>query len=111
MRMTRTSAQAGSGRLHEAMAARVAKGELPGMVTLVAHGEDVHVDAIGVMAFGGNEPMQRDTIFRITSMTKPILATATMMLVEGGKGAVHEPVDRVLPELADRQDLKRIDRP
>ena len=109
--MTRTTAQAGSGRLHEAMAARVAKGELPGMVSLVAHGEDVHVDAIGAMAFGSNEPMRRDTIFRITSMTKPILAAATMMLVEDGKVALAEPVDRLLPELADRKVLKRIDGP
>src|SRR5207245_5041174 len=109
MRMTRTTAQAGSGRLHEAMAARVAKGELPGMVSLVAHGEDVHVDAIGAMAFGSNEPMRRDTIFRITSMTKPILAAATMMLVEDGKVALAEPVDRLLPELADSKVLALID--
>src|SRR5712692_8998276 len=109
--MTTSTSQAGLDRLHDAMAARVEKGELPGMVTLVAHGEDVHVDAIGVMAFGGSEPMRRDTIFRITSMTKPILATATMMLVEDGKVALDEPVDRLLPELADRKVLKRIDRP
>ena len=93
------------------MAARVAKGELPGMVTLVAEGDDVHVDSIGAMAFGSDEPMRRDTIFRIASMTKPILATATMMLVEDGKLALDEPVDRLLPELADRQVLKRIDGP
>jgi hypothetical protein len=50
--MTRSLSQAGLDRLHQAMAARVAKGELPGMVILVVHGDDVHVDAIGVMAFG-----------------------------------------------------------
>src|SRR3989449_2645311 len=111
MRMTRSTARAGLDRLHDAMASRVAKGELPGMVTLVAHGEEVHVDAIGVMAFRSNEPMRRDTIFRVTSMTKPILATATMMLVEDGKVALDEPVDRLLPELADRKVLKRIDGP
>src|SRR3989442_6250897 len=44
-------------------------------------------------------------------MTKPILALATMMLVEDGKLAVDEPVDRLLPELADRKVLKRIDGP
>src|SRR2546430_7699890 len=109
MRMTRSTAQTGSGHLYEAMAARVAKGELPGMVTLVAYGEDVQVDTMGVMAFGSNEPMRRDTIFRITSMTKPILAAATMMLVEDRKVALDEPVDRLLPELADRKVLKRID--
>jgi len=103
--------QAGVDRLHDAMAARVANGELPGIVTLVARGEDVHVDAIGVMAFGGSEPMRRDTIFRIASMTKPVLATATMLLVEEGTLAIEDPVDRLLPELADRRVLKRIDGP
>jgi len=102
---------AGLDGLHEAMTARVAKGELPGIVTLVARDEDVHVDPIGMMAFGSNEPMRRDTIFRITSMTKPILALATMLLVEDGALALGEPVDRLLPELADRKVLKRIDGP
>ena len=109
--MIDSKSQAGLDRLHEAMAARVAKGELPGMVTLVARREDVHVDTIGVMAFGSDEPMRRDTIFRITSMTKPILALATMMLVEDGRLALDEPADRLLPELADRKVLKRIDGP
>jgi CubicO group peptidase (beta-lactamase class C family) len=103
--------QAGLDHLHQAMAARVARGEFPGMVTLVAHGDEVHVDTIGVLAFGSADPMRRDTIFRIASMTKPILAVATMMLVEDGKLALDEPVDRLLPELADRRVLKRIDGP
>ncbi len=97
--------------LHQAMAARVANGELPGMVTLIAHGDDVQVDAIGTMAFGGDDPMRRDTIFRIASLTKPILATATMMLVEDGRLALDEPVDRLAPELANRRVLTRIDGP
>lgn len=109
--MTHSTSPAELERLHRAMAARVAHGELPGMVTLVAHGENVHVDTIGVMAFGSNDPMRRDTIFRIASMTKPILATATMMLVEDGKLALDEPVDRLAPELANRRVLKRIDGP
>ena len=109
--MINSKSQAGLDRLHEAMAARGAKGEFPGMVTLVARGEDVHVDAIGTMAFDRNEPIRRDTIFRITSMTKPILAAATMMLVEDGVLSLDEPVDRLLPELADRKVLKRIDGP
>jgi CubicO group peptidase (beta-lactamase class C family) len=93
------------------MAARVAKGELPGIVTLVAEGDEVQVDSIGAKAFGSDEPMRRDTIFRIASMTKPILAVAAMMLVDDAKLALDEPVDRLLPELADRQVLKRIDGP
>src|SRR5207245_3479535 len=93
----------GLALLPEAMAARVAKGELPGMVTLVARHDDARVDTIGVMAFGSDEPMRRDTIFRITSMTKPILALATMMLVEDGRLALDEPADALLPELAHLQ--------
>lgn len=109
--MTRSTSQAGLDRLHQALAARVAKGELPGMVTLVAHGDDVDVDAIGAFAFGSSQPMRRDTIFRIASLAKPILATATMMLVDDGKLALEEPVDQLLPELANRKVLKYIDGP
>ncbi len=101
----------GLDRLHEAMAARVERGELPGLVTLVAQGDEAHVDAIGVTDFGGGEPMRRDTIFRIGSMTKPILAAATMTLVEDGGLALDEPVDRLLPELAGRRVLRRLDGP
>ena len=103
--------QAGLDRLHQAMAARVENGSLPGIVTLVAQGDDVHVDVIGAMAFGGDRPMRRDAIFRITSMTKPILAAATMLLVDDGRLALDEPVTRLLPELAGRRVLKRVDGP
>jgi CubicO group peptidase (beta-lactamase class C family) len=102
---------AGLERLHEAMAARVVKGEVPGIVTLLARGEDVHVDVIGTMAFGADDPMRRDTIFRIASLTKPILAAATMTLLEDGTLTLDEPVDRLMPELADRRVLRRVDGP
>jgi CubicO group peptidase (beta-lactamase class C family) len=55
--------------------------------------------------------MRRDTIFRISSMTKPITAAATMMLVEECKLRLDEPIDRWLPELAERLVLKRLDGP
>jgi CubicO group peptidase (beta-lactamase class C family) len=110
--MTMSSvSRAGLDRLHEAMAARVASGELPGIVTVVAQGQDVHVDTIGAMAFGSDVPLRRDTVFRIASMTKPIIAAATMMLVEDGTLALDEPVDRLLPELADRRVLRHVDGP
>jgi CubicO group peptidase (beta-lactamase class C family) len=108
---TSALSRAGLDRLHDAMAARIAKGELPGLVTLVARGDEVHVDAIGTTAFEGAEPMRRGAIFRIASMTKPIIAAATMLLVEGGAVALDEPVDRLLPELADRRVLRRVDGP
>ena len=103
--------EAGIDRLHRAMGARVENGSLPGMVTLVAQGDDVYVDAIGTMAFGDDQPMRRETIFRITSMTKPILGAATMLLIDDGRLALDEPVSRLLPELAARRVLKRIDGP
>jgi CubicO group peptidase (beta-lactamase class C family) len=93
------------------MAGRVERGELPGLVTLVAQGDAVHVDPIGMTAFGSGEPLRRDSVFRIASLTKPMLATLALMLVEEGRLALDEPVDRLLPELADRRVLERIDGP
>jgi CubicO group peptidase (beta-lactamase class C family) len=99
------------GHMHGVMAGYVERGEVPGIVTLVSRRGEVHVDAIGMKAVGGSDPIRRDTIFRIASMTKPITATAAMILVEECKLRLDEPVDRLLPELADRRVLKRLDGP
>jgi CubicO group peptidase (beta-lactamase class C family) len=99
------------GRMHDVMAGYVKRGEVPGIVTLVSRRGEVHVDVIGMKAVGGNDPIRRDTIFRIASLTKPIAAAATMMLVEACKLRLDEPVDRLLPELAGRKVLKRLDGP
>src|SRR5437660_5615036 len=64
-----------------------------------------------MQALGDSPPMRRDTIFRISSMTKPIIAAATMLLVEECKLRLDEPVDALLPELAERQVLRRLDGP
>jgi CubicO group peptidase (beta-lactamase class C family) len=96
------------GRLHDVMAGYVERGEIPGMVTLVSRRGSVHVDALGSTAIGG-EPVRRDTIFRIASMTKAITAAAAMILVEECKLRLDEPVDRLLPELANRKVLKNLD--
>ena len=66
------------GRMHGVMAGHVERGDVPGIVTLVSRRGEVHVDAIGMKAVGGSDPMRRDTIFRIASMTKPITAAAAM---------------------------------
>jgi CubicO group peptidase (beta-lactamase class C family) len=97
--------------VQQAMAARVERGEFPGIVTLVARGDDVRVDAIGTTAFGGDVPMRRDTVFRIASLTKPLLAAATMILVEDDVIDLEEPVHRLLPELAGQRVLARVDGP
>jgi CubicO group peptidase (beta-lactamase class C family) len=61
-------------RMHDVMAGHVERGTVPGIVTLVSRRGEVHVNAIGAKALGGDDPIRRDTIFRITSMTKPITA-------------------------------------
>jgi CubicO group peptidase (beta-lactamase class C family) len=90
--------------------AAVEQGQLPGVVAAVARGESVHIAVAGVMAIGG-APMQRDTLFRITSMTKPMTAATVLSFVDDGLLKLDEPVDRWLPELADRQVLRRPDGP
>jgi len=99
------------GRMHDVMTGYVERGEVPGLITLVSRRGEVHVDALGSLAYEHSDPIRRDTIFRISSMTKPITAVATMILVEECKVRLDEPVDRLLPELAGRQVLKSLDGP
>ena len=85
----------------------IANGELAGVVTLVyRHGTIAYVSARGFQDNEARTPMQRNTIFALASMTKPITAVATMMLIEDGKLRLDEPLDRLLPELAHRNVLK-----
>lgn len=101
----------GIRQLHDAMLAFVARGERPAIVTLLARGDEVHADAIGTHETDGGAPIRRDTIFRIASLTKPVTAAAALMLVEQGRMALDEPIDRLVPELADRRVLRRLDGP
>ena len=98
------------GRMHEVMAGHVARGDAAGIVTLISRRGETHVDAIGAKSFGG-EAIGRETIFRITSMTKPIIAVAAMILIEECRLRLDDPVDGLLPELAGRRVLARIDGP
>jgi CubicO group peptidase (beta-lactamase class C family) len=95
--------------LRATMNGYVAGGDIPGIVTLIARGDEVYVDAIGRKTVGGEEPMRRDTIFRIASITKPIAAAATMILVDDGKLRLDEPVEGWLPELGNRRVLRCMD--
>ena len=99
----------GLALLHDSMAAHVAAGRLPGLVTLVAHGDELHVDTIGSPSFGSDAPLRRDAIFRIASLTKPITAAATLSLVDEGLLRLEQPIDELLPELANRRVLRAID--
>jgi CubicO group peptidase (beta-lactamase class C family) len=100
----------GLARLHEAARQHVGKDRVPGLVALVARGEQVHVEALGTLSIGG-APVARDSLFRIASTTKPITAAATMALADEGLIDIDEPVDRLLPELARPRVLARVDGP
>jgi CubicO group peptidase (beta-lactamase class C family) len=75
-------------------------GDAPGVVALVARGEDVELAAAGSLDVEGSAPMAPDTIMRVASITKPITAAAVMLLVDDGRLAVDDPISRWLPELA-----------
>jgi CubicO group peptidase (beta-lactamase class C family) len=89
--------------LHRTINGYVERGDIPGIVTLIASGDEIHVDVMGRMSVGGEEPIRRDTIFRIASITKPIAAAATMILVDDGKLRLGDSVEGWLPELANRK--------
>jgi CubicO group peptidase (beta-lactamase class C family) len=97
-------------RLHRALAAHVEAGDMPGAVALVSRRGEVHVEAVGAQSFGST-PMKRDTIFRIASMTKPVTAAATLLLVEECRLRLDDPVDGFLPELASRRVLNSLEGP
>lgn len=89
-------------RIAPAMQQFVDNGEAAGMVTLVARrGRVVHLEAVGSADLASKRPMRPDTIFAIASMTKPITATAVMILQDEGKLSIDEPVTKYLPEFAD----------
>jgi CubicO group peptidase (beta-lactamase class C family) len=98
-------------RLHDVMSGFVERGAAPGLVTVVSRHGESHVDAIGATAVGSRDPMAADTIFRISSMSKPVTAIATLILLEETVLALDDPVERWLPELADRRVLRAIDGP
>ena len=95
-------------RMHRVLSGYVERKDLPGLVALVCHHGDVHVEALGTMSFGKAAPMKMDTIFRTASLTKLVAAVAAMILVEECKLRLDDPVDPWLPELANRRVLKSL---
>ena len=95
-------------RLHDVLSTHIERRELPGLVALVSRNDDLHVETLGAMSFDDSAPMQRDTIFRIASMTKVIAAVAAMILIEECRLQLDDSIDRWLPELANRRVLKSL---
>jgi CubicO group peptidase (beta-lactamase class C family) len=100
----------GLARFSEIATELVDSGQVPGVVAMAARGGQVHTEVLGSLSVGGT-PMREDSIFRLGSMSKPLTGAATMALVAEGLLRLDEPVDRLLPELADRRVLRRIDGP
>ncbi|MEV7089720.1 serine hydrolase domain-containing protein [Streptomyces sp. NPDC093085] len=92
--------------LHDVLAPHVTRGAVPGAVALVAPGgrnrrePEAEVAAVGAMDTEGSAPMARDTIFRVASVSKPLVAAAVMALVDEGRIGLYDPVAPWLPELA-----------
>lgn len=100
----------GLERFDAVAASHVGDDKVPGLVALVAQGGDVHVAALGTLSVGGR-PVERSSLFRIASTTKPVTATATLALAREGLLGLDDPAERLLPELAGRRVLRRMDGP
>src|SRR5580700_2362643 len=97
-------------RLKNNLERYVAENQPPGLVAWISRAGEQYVLPVGVMSIDG-PPIQRGTIFRIASMTKPITAIAAMMLIEEGVLRLDEPIDGLAPELANRRVLKSMSGP
>jgi CubicO group peptidase (beta-lactamase class C family) len=93
-------------RVHQFIQGYIDRGEIAGAVTLVARkGKIVHFDAQGLRYKEEGLPMEKDTIFSLMSMTKPIVSTALMMLWEEGRFMLDDPISKWLPAYANKQVL------
>jgi CubicO group peptidase (beta-lactamase class C family) len=94
-------------RMTAAMQGYADRGEVTGVVTLAwRRGETAHFEALGLRDDAEQLPMQRDTLFRIASMTKPVTSAAIMMLIEEDQLALDAPIAQWLPELASPRVLR-----
>jgi CubicO group peptidase (beta-lactamase class C family) len=98
-------------RLDAAMKSLVDSKKMAGMVTVLArHGKIVEEKVYGYADVAGQKPMQKDTIVRIYSMTKPITGIAMMMLYEEGKWKPSDPIARYIPEFRDLKVYTGVDK-
>src|SRR5690349_6683252 len=91
-------------RINELIQRNIDAGTFSGAVTLVARqGRIAHLEAQGLMDIESRKPMQKDAIFRIMSMTKPVVGVSIMMMIEEGKVRLTDPVSRFIPEMKGLQ--------
>jgi CubicO group peptidase (beta-lactamase class C family) len=91
-------------RIHELIQHSIDAGNFSGAVTLVARsGKIAHFEAQGLMDIETNKAMAKDAMFRIMSMTKPVVGVAVLMMVEEGKVRLNDPISRFIPEFKDQK--------
>src|ERR1700722_9060712 len=95
-------------RMERVLAGYVSRCEVPGMVAIVRCRGDEHVITLGALALDDPAPIERDAIFRIASLTKPITAVAAMILIEECRLRLDDPIDPWIPELARRRVLRSL---
>ena len=92
-------------QLRDVVASHVERGGVGGVAWVVARDGQVETGVVGTLTRGEPAAVGRDSLFRISSMTKPIVSVAALLLVEECRLRLDDPVDELLPELADRQVL------
>ena len=91
-------------RINDLIQRHIDAGTFSGAVTLVARqGRIAHLEAQGLMDIESRKPMQKDAIFRIMSMTKPVVGVSIMMMIEEGKVRLTDPVSKFIPEMKGLQ--------
>lgn len=96
-------------RINIVMQKYIDENKLPGLITMVArHGKVVHFEKFGLM--NDDKPMQLNTIFRLASMTKPVISVAVMMLYEEGHFQLNDPVAKYLSEFKNLKVFTSIDK-
>jgi CubicO group peptidase (beta-lactamase class C family) len=101
----------GAGEVIEAILPFVRRGDVPGAIVGLLHGGSPSIEATGVTTPGQGAAMAVDSLMRISSNTKPMVAAAALSLAHDGLLALDDPVERFVPELAGRRVLRRLDSP
>jgi methyl acetate hydrolase len=99
-----TLPQKGVAEIDTLLQRAIEQGTVPGVVAIVASKNQIlYHNALGLQDVANKKPMQKDSIFRIASMTKPVTSAAIMLLIEQGKLKLDDPVSKYLPEFAGRE--------
>jgi CubicO group peptidase (beta-lactamase class C family) len=99
-------------RIHEMVQRHIDAHDISGAVTLVArNGKVVHFEAHGLADIETNKPMSKDSLFWIMSMTKPVVGTAVLMMMEEGRLRLTDPISKFIPEFKGMKVAVIEDRP